>query len=149
MPSPVRRIRMAHRPAMAASSKTRALLRDLAQGNAIATTRSDLTGDQRARRSPLLFFEASVRDLNLENLTHGRTETDVGDVECAIGSEGHAGREEERAATVDQDLLLAVGQYANETAREGFGSGVARRIARAPRQSRVVEPHCMRPAALV
>jgi len=36
MPPPARSSGMAHRPAMKTSSKTRALLRDLAQGNAMA-----------------------------------------------------------------------------------------------------------------
>ena len=61
----------------------------------------------------------SVFDLDLENLAARRTETMVRYVERAVGSKGHAGGEEEEIVrrAVDQDLLVAVGQYANKTAR--------------------------------
>jgi hypothetical protein len=65
----------------------------------------------------------SVFDLDLENLAARRTETMVRNVQRAVGSKGEAGGKEQRIArrAVDQDLLLAVGQYANKTTRCRYG----------------------------
>jgi len=66
----------------------------------------------------------SVIDLDLENLAARRTETMVRNVQRSVGSKGHAGGKEQRIAgrAVDQDLLLAVGQYANKTTRCRYGT---------------------------
>ena len=66
----------------------------------------------------------SVFDLDLENLAARRTETMVRNVQRSVGSKGHAGGKEQRIAgrAVDQDLLLAVGQYANKTTRCRYGT---------------------------
>jgi hypothetical protein len=63
----------------------------------------------------------SVFDLDLENLSDRRTEAKVRNVEGAAGSEGEPRGKEEGIVrrAVDQDLLLAVGQYANKTTRRG------------------------------
>src|ERR1700675_3370999 len=68
---------------------------------------------------------------NLENLARAVWEAEavVGDVEIAVGTEGDAGRKDQNAArAVDQDLLLAIGQYANKTARKRFRARVRRRV---------------------
>ena len=66
----------------------------------------------------------SVFDLDLENLAARRTETMVRNVQRAVGSKGEAGGKEEGIVgrAVDQDLLLAVGQYANKTTRCRYGT---------------------------
>ena len=70
----------------------------------------------------------SVFNFDLENLAARRnrrkTETMVGNVQRAVGSNGEAGRKEQRIVgrAVDQDLLLAVRQYPNKTTRSRYGT---------------------------
>ena len=65
----------------------------------------------------------SVFELDLENLSAWRPETKVRNVERAVGSKGEAGGEEEWIVgrAVNQDLLLAVGQYAKKTTHCRYG----------------------------
>lgn len=75
---------------------------------------------------------ASVCKLDFENLagTDRRCAiTNVRDVQRAVGSKSDAGRDNQNAAlAVDEDLLFAIGQYANKASRSRFRARVSRRV---------------------